>query len=207
MRCLRTCSLGALIAVAAAGCGGSSSPVAIPNSSSMALISQPITCQVAGSPLGTESESSLFISILANESIADVCATLADPCNAYANLTEVVLLIQNFDAMGGTADDVGPGTYQLTQNVNGLVGTFADAGVIQTNGSCTQTSPTSEGTSTGTITIGDIGPSEVTGSFDVTVQGTEYTGSFGAALCSTSSYPITCGGIETGTCTGTPQCL
>ena len=197
------------------GCGSSRNKETISgNSSALAALVGPTTCQDEGLPLGSQSLSILSIVIVANGALTDACSLLTDLCTNYSNTRYVLLFIENFDQTGATVSPVEPGTYQLVQKFNNvLTGAIAFAAVAETDASCNVVENTSGDGSTGTITIVTIAATSMTGSFDVTVDGVEYQGDLNATICPQSDFTVTwngCNGTITSasqTCSGSTQCL
>lgn len=138
---MRNFGIGVAVALSlfsAPGCGGGGdSVVVIPaKSSAMALLLPPNLCEAVG-PLGTSvSESSLGIVILGSVSLPDVCAALADPCRSFPSITEIVLMVTSVDETGMDAATIGPGTYELTQQLSAPRGIWASAGMGKTDAAC-----------------------------------------------------------------------
>jgi len=200
--------------IAVLGCGGTSSntTTASGNGSALAAFIVPTTCQNLGLPFGSASVAILSIVIVTNASIPNICSLLTDGCTNYANSHYLMLFVENFDQTGATASPVGTGTYRLVQNFNNtLTGTAVGAAVGGTDASCNAVEDMSGASSTGTITIANITAASVTGSFDVTVGGTEYRADLDAMICPPSDFTVAWSGcsenISALTCTGTTRCL
>jgi hypothetical protein len=132
--------------------------------------------------------------------------TLAETCVSYKDLTSIGLIIANYD-IHGTVGPVGSGTYPLTTSL-ASAGTIANAQVGKTDANCAPVNPTG-GAATGSITIDSVSDSAVRGSYDVTVDGTRYSGTIDATICPGDIIQgDICGGdVRFGTCTGALQCL
>jgi len=127
----------------------------------------------------------------------------------FKSFTGVILTVLNYDSRGSSAIAIAPGTYAVGTTPPTGTGTSAYAGAVQTDATCASTLTTLANPS-GTITISSVTSSTVTGSFDVTVYGLHFNGTFNAPVC-TGAFggQDICGVVNGtgGTCTGTTQCI
>jgi hypothetical protein len=184
-------------------CGSSSDSGSSGGSSTqLAIVIPPTTCSTSGF---TESVAAVAV-LIGDRSISNACSQATNACVSYKNMHAVSLIVSSFNAGGSTATAVTPGTYTIGTLPSSLTGTLAFAGVDTTDANCVSSS--TSGTPTGTITISSVSSSQVTGSYNVTVGGTPYSGSINATVCPISDFTgDICTGAPTGTCTGTTQCL
>lgn len=143
-----------------------------------------------------------------NRAIPDACNEAANACVSFASTQGLSLGVVNYSATG-TASPVAPGTYALAPTPLGDSGTIAAAGAVASDANCTSTL-TGPSNPSGSITISSVSASTIAGSYDLTLYGTHYAGSFSAPVCG-NGLPQTDNCLQWtgqgGTCTGTQQCI
>jgi hypothetical protein len=183
----------------AGGTGGSTGSAS--GSSQVAFVIPTTTC----TQVGGGSAAGLMILIAYDRPVSYAC-TVAQACTSYKDLTSIALTIASYD-FHGTVGPVGSGTYPLEMSLASS-GTIASAQVGKTDASCAPVNPTG-GAATGSITIDSVTASGVTGSYDVTVGGTQYSGTIDAAICPSDVIQgdVCSGDVNIQTCSGQMQCI
>jgi hypothetical protein len=203
-------ALGVTVATAICGCGSSSSSSSSSASSSGAAQGgtsvngtfggQTLTVQDAIAEIETEAMVPVTVTS-ANIFIASV-GSLCSLAQRHVSSPDASLLDLNF---GGPGTQITPGTYEV--NGNGSSAMFGAAYFSSQDARCAGTF--SAIGKSGTITITDVSPSSVSGSFDVVFNATSSTGAtsatadhvtghFSAPVCSVPATdggaPHSCGG-------------
>ncbi len=154
-----------------------------------------------------ENIAGIEILLSTNRAIPNACADSADACVSFASTTGLSLGVLNFSNTSSVSP-VAPGTYPISVPTS-LSGTAGLVGATASDAQCNNTL-TGQANPSGSITISSVNGSSVSGSYDVTVYGTHYSGSFTAAVCG-NGLPQTDNCLnwtgQGGTCTGTQKCL
>ncbi len=186
-----------------AACGSDSKSTNAPGGTQLAFVVEPSTCasqnqavSVAGVVVG-----------IADRTLTGACNALTTGCTEYKNLATLMLAVQNVDVTGAPVAQVGRGTYTVKDTPDSLSDTLVLASRNITDGNCADASEITQ-TASGTITLDSITSAAVKGSYDLTVNGTAYKGSFDAQTCTSSQVPVDlCSGDFVATCPTTPQCI